>query len=209
MIYLLLLPLQLICMILCYLTNWFVCLFANEVGELPSIFRLWQTWDDCLDIDFHVKEVVPSFLRYDYDSKYQVIKQYPLYLTKYNRFKYGVKLKSNAHFSFKEKIQRYFCRVLWLMRNSAYGFAFYLFGQNINGNDLKIIKDTNNDYEHEDLFIAYDPTKNILIRPFMIKGEPKLIGKLYLNIFLGWKIDRTSNVPVRCMLAHRIAFRIK
>ena len=33
--YFIYLPLNLICMVLCYITNPFVVLFANEVGELP------------------------------------------------------------------------------------------------------------------------------------------------------------------------------
>jgi len=31
---------------LCYVTNPIVVLFADEDGELPGIFRYWQTWDN-------------------------------------------------------------------------------------------------------------------------------------------------------------------
>lgn len=41
--------LQIIFMILCYCTNWVVCLFAKENGELPRLFKYWQAWDDSLD----------------------------------------------------------------------------------------------------------------------------------------------------------------
>lgn len=47
--YIIYLLLQLLCMVVCYLTNWLVLLFADEQGELPGLLRMWQTWDDTLD----------------------------------------------------------------------------------------------------------------------------------------------------------------
>ncbi len=35
--------LDLIFTVLCYLTNWFVVIFADEKGQLPKVFKLWQT----------------------------------------------------------------------------------------------------------------------------------------------------------------------
>lgn len=37
--------------IIAYLTNPFVLLFADEVGNLPHIFCWWENWDDHLDIE--------------------------------------------------------------------------------------------------------------------------------------------------------------
>ena len=62
--------LDLIFTVLCYLTNWFVVIFADEKGQLPKVFKLWQTYDNPLDIRWQVLEVVPKFLRYDFDSHY-------------------------------------------------------------------------------------------------------------------------------------------
>lgn len=68
--YLLYVVLQIICMILCYLTNWLVVLFSNEEGELSSIFHLWQTWDDTLDNPSFINNSLPKFLNYGWHSHY-------------------------------------------------------------------------------------------------------------------------------------------
>lgn len=62
--------LQLICMLICYLTNPIVVLFANKEGELPKVLRLWQTWDSSLDNRQYVLYDCPKFLRYDFDDYY-------------------------------------------------------------------------------------------------------------------------------------------
>lgn len=46
MIWIILVPLQLLVTLFCYLTNWFVTFFADEQGNLPGFFYLWQTWDE-------------------------------------------------------------------------------------------------------------------------------------------------------------------
>ena len=56
--------------IICYLTNWLVIFFADEYGNLPKCLRWWQTYDNCLDVDFIAKEVVPKIFRYDFDKHY-------------------------------------------------------------------------------------------------------------------------------------------
>ena len=61
--------LQTICMVVCYLTNWIVVLFANEEGELPGSLRLWQTWDDTLDNETDIKRM-PKFLQYNWNDHY-------------------------------------------------------------------------------------------------------------------------------------------
>lgn len=59
MVWLIYYPLNFLCSILCYLTNWLVVFFADERGELDGAFHLWQTWDDSLDVEWFVKETVP------------------------------------------------------------------------------------------------------------------------------------------------------
>lgn len=62
---------NLLCMMLCYLTNWFVVLFADTKGNLPKIFKLWQTYDNCLDVAWMIYEGnVPKFARYDFNKHY-------------------------------------------------------------------------------------------------------------------------------------------
>ena len=52
--------------LICYVTNPIVVLFADEYGNLPRILRWWQTYDNCLDIDWMIYEgnVLPIF-RYE------------------------------------------------------------------------------------------------------------------------------------------------
>lgn len=69
--YLLYAVLQILCMILCYLTNWLVVLFSDEEGELSGIFHMWQTWDDTLDNPSFINNSLPKFLNYGWHSHYE------------------------------------------------------------------------------------------------------------------------------------------
>ena len=136
--------LDLIFTLLCYLTNWFVVIFADEKGQLPKVFKLWQTYDNPLDIRWQVLEVVPKFLRYDFDSHY--IYHYEMKGDGYMRPGF-VQLWYND-FTTKERVQRYFCRLLWLMRNNAYGFGYYVTGRAVDFSKVKVlrkIKELNNE----------------------------------------------------------------
>lgn len=139
--YLIYAQLNILLMLFCYITNPIVVLFADETGELHSFLRYWQTWDDSLDPAFFVKKKVPKFLRYDYDRHYQEYWGTTRDLAKLGRDRCFVKLL-DKHFTVKERIQRYFCRVLWLTRNCGYGFAFYTFGRKVVGKkcDRKIYR---------------------------------------------------------------------
>lgn len=77
-------PLQLVCMLVCYLTNWIVVLFADQNGELQGLLRLWQTWDDSLDGEDCVTKYVPAIIRYDFYKYYRVERHI---LPEYNRWK--------------------------------------------------------------------------------------------------------------------------
>lgn len=46
----------------CYITNPIVVLFCDEYGILPKYFKLWQTYDNCLDIEWLISENV--YLRF-------------------------------------------------------------------------------------------------------------------------------------------------
>ena len=69
-------PLQLICMVICYITNPIMVLFADENGELPGLFCLWQTWDDSCDSEDCVTKYVPKLIRYDFYKYYRTEKRY-------------------------------------------------------------------------------------------------------------------------------------
>lgn len=196
---------NLVIMVLCYLTNPIVCLFANEVGDLPGFLKYWQTWDDSCDVDFFVKERVPSFLRYDFDSKYISSRETTPELSEVGRDRGCVILREGVTFSVKERIQRYFCRVLWLTRNCGYGFAFYVFGRKVKQENVVI---TNNLDNGKDEFITlYDSSEDWLSRPWMLKMDVHIVGGFRINAFLGWKIDYTTPGMHMAMIANRIVPR--
>ena len=60
--------LDLIFTVLCYLTNWFVVIFADEKGQLPKVFKLWQTYDNPLDSRWQVLEGGQRFQRCGFDE---------------------------------------------------------------------------------------------------------------------------------------------
>lgn len=185
-------PLNVITSLLCYITNPIVVLFANEEGELPGVLKLWQTWDDALDVDWFVKYTAPDCLRYDFDAHYVPGREQPDDLKKYNRTK-GCVLCYNRDFTIHERIQRYCCRTLWLTRNCGYGFAFYLFGADHNGLLLKKI-------EREHYTLLYGPE---------YQGSPwQFIGKWGgFQVMAGWKLDEDSTELTRSMIAGRIIYR--
>lgn len=182
--YLYLLP-YLVTFVLCYLTNWVVVLFADEAGELHGALRLWQTWDDTLDNSTFIKSL-PSFLQYDWDEHYL---QYATNERGRTRYKETL-IKP---FTPKEKLKRYFCRVLWLMRNNAYGFAFYVFGHDING-EYTYSKN------EPDYYAVKDSGGAWAVKDDRKKGNSH--GSYY-----GWKINRHTTKKHRAMYAFRFAFK--
>ena len=194
MIWFFLWPLSVVVSIVCYLTNPFVVLFADNCGELHGFLKLWQTWDDCLDVEFFVKEKVPKAFRYDFDKHYISIRDQPPDLIKYGRTK-GAVICINNNWTIKERLQRYCCRVLWLTRNCAYGFAFYVFGRFTRATDIVKIKNG----------VCYDSSKSVVLRPWKVHVMPT-IGNVLIDIFLGWKINEAEDSM--SMIAGRIIFRL-
>ena len=63
---------EILATIIAYLTNPIVCLFCDERGNLPRSLYWWQTFDNCLDIDWMVYEhCVPKFAEYDFNKHYK------------------------------------------------------------------------------------------------------------------------------------------
>lgn len=194
---------SLVCMVLCYITNPIVMLFANEDGELPGLLHYWQTWDNSTACRESV-ECAPKFLQYDWAKHYVEYKDSDSYLRSVNRERWYC-VCIDYHFTAWERIQRYLCGVLWLTRNCSYGFAFYLLGLNISPN-LEIRQSANTIFVRE---IFADG----LFGAWMYKNTAKICTicgwEIHWNNLLGWKIDTSAQLDTRAMIANRIAFYFK
>ncbi len=189
------LVLNIIVYIMCYVTNPVIVAFADERGNLPQIFKYWQTYDDPLDIDWFVKSL-PTWLQYDFDSHY---KYFPEYKHK-GELHAGYVVLLNPKFTLIERLKRYACRVLWLWRNCAYGFSYHVFGINVRGVDIGVVRNDN-------VWIAYHRDTY----DFSIKFKKPLLCGYELNVDLGYKINNSivkeSLAWQRCMIAHRCAVK--
>jgi hypothetical protein len=205
LLYFLLFPLSILVSLLCYVTNPIVLLFCNEAGELPRLLKYWQTWDDsCNPSD--IKNFVPKFLLFDWDKHYEEYRSTTPELELLGRDRCYCRV-INGDFTTKERIQRYFCRLLWLTRNCAYGWAFYVFGKTIEADSVEIVDQI--DDEHGKKTFVRVKGKSKLFAPFLYKNDRDICSKMRWCNFFGWKIDYTSNKTHRAMLAGRIAVRFK
>lgn len=194
-------------MVLCMLTNPIVILFCDKYGNLPRIFRLWQTYDNCLDIDWMIYEnKVPKIFQYDFN------KHYKYYMESKNNDEMipGHVVILDDNFTIKERIQRYFCRVLWLYRNCAYGFAYNLLGIEFIGKQQYVLENSRGN--GKELFVSYLQNPKGLKRYFSVKCKeiwvcPIIDKKFRMDIYMGWKLSGTQNYTnkKRAMLAVRIS----
>ena len=191
---------SLVCMVLCYITNPFVVPFADINGELPTILKYWQTWDNsvfCRDSVEHA----PNFLQYDWTKHYREYKGTDPYLASVNRDRWFVSC-IDPDFTLWERVQRYCCGVLWLTRNCSYGFSFYLLGLTVSPT-LEISESANTKFVKEvygqGLWGAWEYKNTAPI--FTLWG-----WTVHWNNLLGWKIDESAQFDTRAMIANRIAF---
>lgn len=195
--------LSLVFMVLCYLTNPLVIPFADINGELPSFLKYWQTWDNSCYCRESV-EFAPKFLQYDWARHYREYKGTDPYLASVNRDRWFVSCV-DPDFTLWERIQRYFCAVLWLTRNCSYGFSFYLLGLTISPT-LEIKQSENTIFVRE----VYGQG---LWGAFMYKNTAKIFSafgyEVHWNNLIGWKIDTDAQFDTRAMIANRIAFFFK
>lgn len=186
-------PLQLLIMIICYITNPIVVLFADENGELRGFLRKWQTFDDSCDSEDCVTKYVPSWMRYDFYKYYWAEKRY--------NPNYGRVIKKSisiAPLPLIDRLKRYCCRVFWLSRNCAYGFAIDWFGATINPDNVVVIDD----------YRAGEFERNILVtrdlKCWKIYNSMRILNTNYRwKIYLGWKIHNVQSIH-RAMLALRM-----
>ena len=190
---------SLVCMILCYVTNPFVVPFADISGELPSLLKYWQTWDNSVFCRESV-ENAPEFLQYDWARHYEEHIDSDPYLQSVNRKRWYVSC-IDPNFSLWERIQRYFCGVLWLTRNCSYGFSFYMLGLTVSPT-LEIKESANTKFVREvygqGLWGAWEYKNTAPI--FTAFG-----WTVHWNNLLGWKIDESAKYDTRAMIANRIA----
>lgn len=196
----------LITMLLCYITNPIVVLFCDKYGNLPRVFRLWQTYDNCLDVDWMIYEnKVPKIFHYDFNKHYK----YLMEVKTEEEFIPGHVVLLDDDFTIKERIQRYFCRLLWLYRNCAYGFAYNLLGIEYIGSEQRVL--INRNKNNKELYVSFLEDKNGIDRYFCVKSSenwllPIIDKKFRFDIYMGWKLSGTSdyNKKKRAMIAVRI-----
>ena len=174
---------------ICYLTNPIVLLFADELGNLPWIFTWWANYDDHLDVDWMVYEHhVPRFAEYDFNKHYKYYSEWEAEKTIGEHRGYVELL--DPHFTLKERFQRYVCRLVWLYRNCAYGFSYYVTGMDVYGKDVRKLIDTKEIFFYETDY------------SWVYSNSSKSFGTHRWKIFLGWKMQATAEKEKEhCMLA--------
>lgn len=202
MIWLPLFVLNALLMVLCYLTNPLVVLFADEEGELKGFLHYWQTWDDSINPRFFILEKVPGFLRHDYDRHYVEFWDTTPALAPLGHRRCFAKL-IDPNFTLKERLQRYICRVLWLTRNCGYGFSFYMFGRTVR-RETSVERSICRDERHA-LRWGYDAGQSILTRVWWVKVEWFWSKHLYTEGYLGWKVGTPfKDESQYSTIAHRL-----
>lgn len=193
--YFLYFPLNLLCMALCYLTNWLVVFFADEEGELHGWLHMWQTWDSTLDNENYVKNDCYAWMRYNYDAYYA---ENRIWMPEYGREKRVAMKKKDL--PMKDRIKRHLCRTFWLYRNCGYGFAFYWFGIWTKGNEIRYLIDKEHSY------LAYETGHSLWDTPWVYKNDTPTKYGFKWKHYLGWKISKEPEERLS-MLANRVAFK--
>ena len=172
-------------------------LFADKNGELQGPFIMWQTWDNSVFCSESV-ECAPKFLQYDWPKHYREYKDATQLLRSWNRERWFVECIDD-NFTFIERLKRYICGVLWLMRNNAYGFCFYLLGYTVT--PLLYCDESENTIYVEE--VTGDA--------WMYKNDAPIFTLFGWTVrwanLLGWKIAVGESYDTRAMIANRIAIR--
>lgn len=203
LLWLVYLPFSLLFSAICYITNPLLVLFCDEDGELPGILHLWQTWDNsCNPSD--VQTIFPAWMQFDFSEHYLEHRGTTPRLEAVNRERWFT-LCVNPDFTLAERLKRYLCRVLWLTRNNAYGFSFWLLGADTRPLWERVIDEPDRSFVRE-------------LCGGNVAGAWRYIDKRRIfsafgyavrwNILLGWKVDTDARRESRAMIANRIAFKI-
>jgi hypothetical protein len=187
MIWLIYLPLVLLCSALCYLTNWLVVLFADKNSELHGIWHLWQTYDNSITpSDVTELHELPSFLLYNWKAHYYEYEADTSYMDDIKRKRWYTTC-INDDWTLWERIQRYICRVYWLTRNCAYGWCFYVFGQ-------WAFSDSSVEHKHykdDKHYIkwGWDNSQPIWCRTWWLKIDWYWTKHWHTDAYIGWKVS--------------------
>ena len=188
-------------MLICYITNPVVVLFADEDGELHGFWHYWQTWDNSCNPS-EIENILPKFLQYDWNRHYKEREGTTNYLKRVNRTRWFTECIDN-NFTTIERIKRYIGRVWWLTRNCSYGWSFYVFGRTVPAFSLDMIID-----KTDEIYIKNN-NFNILNGVWMYKSAKKIFTlfnyEVRWNNFLGWKLSYPGELDTRSMIANRIA----
>lgn len=199
---------ELCAMVIAYLTNPIVVLFADEYGNLPKCLRYWQTYDNCLDVSWMIYEdCVPDIFKYDFNKHYTYHyedKSDP------SDIKPGHVEIKDPNFTTEEKIKRYFCRLCWLYRNSNYGFSYEVNGRTYNGKDNKPYVDI--DVRNDNRWVSVVENENdaawlkwlklLTVATWSVYIETQYCKWFRFRLYIGWKLKRCFNpVEQRAMLA--------
>lgn len=173
-----------ISVIIAYITNPIVVLFADEYGNLPNCLRWWGTFDNTLDVRWMITEnKVPKIFQYDYDKHYIYH-----YEDKGNGYVIPGHVEIvNSNFTTKEKIQRYFCRLAWLYRNTAYGFSYYVLGKRIFPRNILVVRNYNYG-EYDNCTETLDASTGFINRVWKLHYYKQWCKYFYLRVYIGWKI---------------------
>ncbi len=205
--WLILAPISLIVSLICYLTNPLVVLFCNDDGELPSFLHLWQTVDNsCNPSDVTENHQLPDWLLYDWAAHYEEWKGTTPELSANGRTRWFTRC-INDDFTVVELLQRYVCRVYWLTRNCANGWAFWAFGI-LPGVDWEIVEKTDTKkYLHEAMYFWW------IDRAWCYKDESHWFSlwgyEIKKEFYIGYKVKEEAQVDTRAMIATRLTVRIK
>ena len=187
---------EIIATVIAYLTNWLVVLFADEYGQLPKALKLWQTYDNPLDVEWMVTEgIVPKFAQYDFNRHYKYVPE-----NKGNNHMIpGFVILKDPHFTLWERFQRYVCRLWWIYRNSNYGFSYYVNGRTVDGKDNVILLDINEPNNRQFKSIVKDG--NWWSATWCYYYEKPYCKWFKLRVYLGWKLKSVYAGKQRHMLA--------
>ena len=161
--------------------------YSPETHNISDEASMWQySWYgyeydgvglDMLDVNVSYKDYPAIMKAYGYNNIPQEIKIPD---------SYGATQDEDGNYTFE----------------NAYGFAFYLFGRDVDGGDM-VMKSTG------DVVSGCSHKGSAWNSVWIYKNDSQICGRLYWKIFLGWKIDYHSPKKKRAMLANRIAIRFK
>ena len=184
MIYIPCVILNFLFMIICYVFNPIVALFAGEDGNLPHCLRWFQTQDQSLDND-------PEWVE----------KTWPLLAYKQSDSKV-------LHY-----IKRWAQRTRWMYRNTGYTFAYEVVGYKAVASKLTYKGDNPfDDFHHTSYMLIWEKDEPIWTRHWCLRANIAYLDNNqeygYLRIFLGWKIggmvENPNSPDTQCMLAMHI-----